>query len=187
MNTQILAQQNPAQRKMPAARIHGLVRSGALAGLAGGAAMAASSMLLASLYRLDVWFQWKAIASLAMGPAALAQFGFAALPVFAGLLIHLAVSVLLGVLIAFASRRLLRLPSDYGAPAVAGLVFGLMLWLLAFFALPAIAPVMAGVYAPAFILQHIVYGTVASMVYATLHPQPYAAEARPAGLAAGAV
>jgi len=76
--------------------IGGLALDGAIAGLIGGAAMILSAALLAGAKGYDIWFQLKAIASLALGPDALAQAGFAAGPVLAGLAIHLAVAALLG-------------------------------------------------------------------------------------------
>ena len=69
---------------------------------------------------------------------------------------------------------MLRLPSDFGMPAVTGLVSGLMLWLAAYIRVPVLAPQLMGIYAPAFIIQHIVYGTVTGLVYSVLRPQPYA-------------
>lgn len=151
-----------------------LARDGAVAGFLGGVAMTTSAALLAVAYGYDVWFQLKAIGSLVLGPSAIAQAGFVAGPVLAGLLIHLVVSALLGALFGVVTRRVWRLPSDFGAPAVSGLVFGLLLWLIAYLALPVLLPQLMAVSAPAFILQHILYGTVASLAYAKLRPQPYA-------------
>jgi len=147
---------------------------GALAGLAGGLAMIGVAALLAASKGYDIWFQLKAVASLALGPAALAQAGFVAGPVLAGLLIHLAVAALLGALFGVVTRRVLRLPSDFGVPAVTGLALGLLVWLAAYLATPALAPYLMAVAAPAFILQHIVYGLVTGLVYSVLRPQPYA-------------
>jgi hypothetical protein len=152
----------------------GLGLGGALAGLVGGAAMTSVAGLLAEAYGYDGWFQLKMIASLVLGPSAVGQAGFAALPALVGLLLHLAVAALLGAIFGIVSRRILRLPSDFGLPAVSGLVFGLMLWLTAYLVAPAIAPQLMAIYAPAFIIQHIVYGTVTALVYSILRPQPYA-------------
>lgn len=52
----------------------------------------------------------KALGSLVLGPAAQAQAGFIAGPVFAGLLIQLVVAVLLGALFGIVTRRVWRLP-----------------------------------------------------------------------------
>jgi hypothetical protein len=147
---------------------------GALAGLAGGVAMWSGAALLAGSYGYDIWFQSKAIASLVLGSSAIAQAGFAAGPVLVGLLIHLAVSVLLGALFGIVTRRIFRLPTDFGVPAVTGLVFGLLTWLAAYVILPALGPQLMAVYAPAFIIQHIVYGTITGLVFGLLRPHPYA-------------
>jgi hypothetical protein len=147
---------------------------GALAGLVGGAAMTSVAALLAGSKGYDIWFQLKVIGSLVLGPSAVGQAGFAALPVLVGLAIHLVVAALLGALFGVVTRRILRLPSDFGMPAVTGLVFGLMLWLAAYAVVPMLAPQLMAVYAPAFIIQHIVYGTVTGLVYSVLRPQPYA-------------
>ncbi len=57
-----------------------------------------------------------------------------------GLLIQLVVAALLGALFESVTRRVFRLPSDYGMPALTGLVFGLLIWLAAYFAVPALIP-----------------------------------------------
>jgi uncharacterized protein DUF6789 len=75
-------------------------------------------------------------------------------------------------------RRVARLPSDYGVPEVAGLVYGLLIWLVAFFLIiPAVSPLLLQIYEPALIIQHLVYGAVAGLLYAVLRPQPYASMA----------
>jgi hypothetical protein len=147
---------------------------GALAGLIGGAAMTSVAALLAAAKGYDVWFQLKVIASMVLGPSAIGSAGFALIPVLVGLLLHLTIAALLGALFGIVTRRVLGLPSDFGMPAVSGLVFGLMLWLVAYAVVPALAPQLMAIYAPAFIIQHIVYGTVTGLVYSVLRPQPYA-------------
>jgi len=163
--------QPPAATPLPS--IVGL--GGALAGLAGGAAMIGSAALLATSYGYDVWFQLKVVASLALGPAALAQIGFVTIPVLVGLLIHLLVAAMLGAGFEVATRRWLRLPSDYGMSAISGLSFGLLTWLVAYLLVPAVAPYLMAVAAPAFIIQHLVYGTVTGVLLGKLWPRPYAA------------
>ena len=100
--------------------------------------MTAVAMVLAGWYGYDIWVPLKAIAGFVLGPSAMAQVGFMAGPVLLGLLIHLAVAALLGAVFGLVTRNVLRLPSDYGVPAVVGLVFGLLLWLVAFLAVPAL-------------------------------------------------
>jgi hypothetical protein len=148
---------------------------GALAGLAGGAAMIGSAALLATAYGYDVWFQLKVVASVLLGPAAHVTMGFDAIPVLVGLLVHLLVAAMLGAGFEIAAHRWLRLPSDYGMSAIGGLSFGLLIWLLAYLFVPMVAPYLMAVAAPAFIIQHLVYGTVTGLLFGTLWPQPYTA------------
>jgi hypothetical protein len=174
MNTLLMPNRSLIQRRAlsPAPTMLGL--GGALAGLTGGVAMMISAALLAGAKGYDIWFQLKAIASLVLGPSAIATTGFVAGPVLAGVLVHLAVAALLGALFALVTRRLFRLPSDVGVPAVTGLTYGLLIWLVAYLVAPALIPQLMVVAAPAFIIQHIVYGTLTSLVLAVLRPQPYA-------------
>ena len=174
MNADMIIKGQPAQRRLPAPPSDALGIGGAQAGFAGGIAMILSAALLAGVKGYDIWFQLKSIAGLVLGPSAIAQTGFVAGPVLLGLALHLALAALLGAIFAIGMRQGLRLPSDFGVPVVAGLVFGLLIWLGAFLALPAVLPQLIAVYAPAFIIQHIVYGTVTGLVYGLLRPQPYA-------------
>jgi hypothetical protein len=147
---------------------------GALAGLAGGVAMALVAALLAASMGQDIWHESKRIAAIVYGPAALAAPGFDLGPVLVGSLIHLVVSALLGALFAIITRRWLHLTSDFGTPVLAGLIYGLMIWMVAYFvALPVLNPALLDVYAPAFIIQHVAYGIVTGLVYMWLRPQPY--------------
>ena len=174
MNAQAIIKGQPAQRLLPAPHPDAFGMGGAQAGLAGGIAMILSAALLAGVKDYDIWFQLKSIAGLVLGPSAIAQAGFVAGPVLLGLAMHLALSALLGAIFAIGMRQVLRLPSDFGVPVMAGLVFGLLLWMGAFLALPTLLPQLIAVYAPAFIIQHIVYGTVTGLVYGLVRPQPYA-------------
>lgn len=174
MNAQPMITRRPAQR-LPTPQPDAWGMGGAQAGVAGGIAMILSAALLASAKGYDIWFQLKSIAGLALGPAAIGPAGFVAGPVLLGLAIHLALSALLGVIFAIGMRNILRLPSDFGVPLVAGLVFGLLLWLGAYLALPALLPRLIAIYAPDFIIQHIVYGTVTGLLYGLMRPHPYTA------------
>jgi len=147
---------------------------GALAGLAGGVAMAVVAALLSASMGQDIWHEPKRIAVIVYGPAALAAPGFDAGPVLVGTLIHLLVSALLGAIFGIVTRRWLHLTSDFGTPVMAGLVYGLLIWMVAYFvALPLFNPALLEVYTPAFIIQHVAYGVVLGLVYMWLRPQPY--------------
>jgi hypothetical protein len=149
--------------------------AGALAGICGGLAMAIIGALLTHVLDQDIWLQLKVVGSLVLGAPVAAQSGFVASAVIAGLLIHLVIAALLGVLFEIGIHRLARLPSDLGVPETAGLAFGMLVWLAAYFVvLPLLAPALLGIYAPALIIQYLVYGAVTGLAYALLRPQPYA-------------
>jgi uncharacterized YccA/Bax inhibitor family protein len=151
--------------------------NGAIAGLCGGVAMAVVAALLTRALDQDIWLQPKAIAGLVLGDASITA-GFAAVPVLVGTLIHLVVSALLGAIFEIVARRILRLPSDFGTPMLVGLVYGMLTWMAAYFVVvPVLRPQLLAVYAPAFIIQHIVYGMVTSIIYALLRPQPFTSAA----------
>jgi hypothetical protein len=146
---------------------------GALAGLAGGLAMAIVAALLSASIGQDIWHEPKRIAAVVYGPA-VASPGFELGPVLVGTLIHLLVSALLGAIFGIVTRRWLHLTSDFGTPVLAGLIYGLMIWMAAYFVvLPLLNPMLLEVYAPAFIIQHVTYGIVTGLVYMWLRPQPY--------------
>lgn len=176
MNTLSMTKGQALQRRAVTPRTTSSGMSGSLAGLVGGAAMIGGAMLLALAYGSDAWSQLKAVAGLALGPSAVAQAGFAAGPVLAGLLIGLALSALLGALFEVVTRQVLRLPSDYGAPAVTGLTFGLLIW-PAGYLVAALLPQVAPAFAPAFLIQYVIFGIVTGLALAALRPQPYAATA----------
>lgn len=144
---------------------------GALAGLGGGMAMVIVGMLLAAVLRQDVWLEPKQIAAVVYGPGAVAQPGFVAGPVLLGTLIHFITAAAAGALFGIVVRRWLKLPSDLGTPTLAGLAYGLLLWCVAYFVvLPVINPLLLDSYAPAFIIQHLVYGAVTGLLYTWLRP-----------------
>lgn len=146
---------------------------GALAGLGGGLAMAIVGMLFALALGQDAWLEPRQIGAVIWGAAAVAHIGFEAAPVLAGTVIHFFTSAAVGAIFGIVTRRWLRLPSDFGAPVLAGLVYGLLVWLVAYFvALPVVDPWLLDSYAPAFIIQHIVYGAVTGLLYAWLRPAP---------------
>jgi hypothetical protein len=147
---------------------------GALAGLGGGVAMAIVAALISASMGQDVWHESKRIAAIVYGEAALAQPGFAAGPVLVGTFLHLVVSALLGAAFGIITRRVLHLTSDFWTPVLAGLIYGMLVWLIAYFVvLPLTNPLLLELYAPAFIIQHVVYGLVTGMLYMWLRPQPY--------------
>ena len=147
---------------------------GAVAGLGGGLAMALVGAAIAAWMGHDIWLEAKQIAAVIYGPAAAAQPGFVAGPVIVGSLLHLIVSALCGAVFGIVTRRMLHLTSDFGTPVLAGLIYGLLLWMVAYFViLPIANPLLLNSYAPAFLIQHVVYGAVTGMLYTWLRPAPY--------------
>jgi len=178
MSISTISRSGRIDRRIVAAHADTLIGGGVLAGLGGGIAMAFVAALLTRALDQDLWLQPKAIASLVLGSSATAPAGFVAVPVLVGLLIHLSVAALLGALFAIGMRRIAQLPTDYGIPEVTGLVYGLLIWLAAYFVLlPHFTPTLLSIYASALIIQHLVYGAVTGLLYAFIRPQPYASMA----------
>ena len=61
----------------------------------------------------------------------------------------------LGALFTSVTRQVWRQRSDYGAPAVSGLVFGLVPWLVVYLAVSAFLAQLFAIAAPAFVIQYI--------------------------------
>jgi uncharacterized membrane protein YagU involved in acid resistance len=157
---------SPATRKIEIA--------GAVSGLIGGVAMAVVGALIATAMSTDIWLTPERIAALVFGPVAAATPGFDAAPVIVGSLLHLALSALFGAVYALLISKVLRVTTEYGAPVVGGLVYGLLIWLVAYFiVLPVLNPLLLDVYAPSFIIQNLVYGTVLGLVYMVVRPETY--------------
>ena len=54
------------------------------------------------------------------------------------------------------------------------LIYGMLIWMVAYFiVLPFLNPLLLQTYAPAFIVQHLVYGAVTGLFYRWLRPLPY--------------
>ena len=147
---------------------------GAIAGLIGGLAMALVGAIISAWLGGDIWLESKQIAAIVYGTAATAQPGFVAGPVLVGTLLHLIASAALGALFSIVIRRLLLLTSEFGMPLLTGMIYGMLIWLVAYFlVLPILNPVLMLTYAPVFIVQHLVYGSVTGLAYTWLRPQPY--------------
>ncbi len=146
--------------------------AGALAGIGGGLAMGLLAMAVAFFTPWgdrSIWLPINQIASTVMGAGVLGpQFNFPAALV--GLLIHFAVSAVLGIVFALIYHRLLRLPRQVGLPVVVGAVYGLGVWVLASVLLPVIAPAMAFAARPGFIAGQLVFGITTGVIYARLRP-----------------
>ena len=171
MHIPTLFHARPAARQVAKPLPNSIGLAGAIAGLGGGLAMTLIGALLTHALDQDRWLQLRAIAGIVLEPAVAEQAGFAAEPILVGALIHLAIAALLGALFEGAMRQITWLPNDATAE-LAGPVYGLLIWLLAFFVvIPGICPLLLQIYEPALIIQHLVYGAVTGLLYSVLRPQ----------------
>lgn len=144
--------------------------SGALAGLVGGVMMAIVGAILALAIGDDLWKAPKLIATFVVSPDTAATPGFLAGPVIIGSVIHLTLSALFGVGFGILTTRLWKMPLAYGAPMVFGFVYGLAIWLIAYFiVLPLLNPLILDIYAPSFLIQNLTYGISVGLAYGFLH------------------
>jgi hypothetical protein len=156
------------QRVSPLPDVIGL--GGAIAGIGGGIAMAIVGWLIALATGTDVWLTPKLIAVAAGGPEVVRP-GFELGPVFAGTIMHLIASAVLGAIFGIVTRRIMRLPSGFGIPLVSGFIYALAVWFVAYFmVLPFMNPALLTIYAPAFLIQNLTFGVVMGMIYAYLRP-----------------
>lgn len=154
--------------------------AGALAGLAGGLAMALVGALIAAGRGDSIWRTPKQIAAFLFGTSSLSNPGFDLAPVLAGSLLHIALSMVFGVAYAVIISRVLGVTTEYGAPVVGGLVYGLLIWMIAYFVVaPLFNPALLDAYAPSFIIQNLVYGTAVGLAYMALRPATFTFFARP--------
>lgn len=142
---------------------------GAIAGLGGGAAMMVVAAMLSVATGQDMWREPREIAAPFLGGVA-----NGAAAVLLGTILHFLTSGLLGAAFGILSRRVLRLPSDYGVPVLGGMLYGLLIWALAYFVVvPVLNPALLDTYGPSFVIQHLVYGMVTGLLYSQLRPAPY--------------
>jgi uncharacterized membrane protein YagU involved in acid resistance len=91
-----------------------------------------------------------------------------------GTVIHLGLSALFGLIFGFLSCRVLKLTTDFGLPLLTGMIYGMLIWMLAYFiVLPQLDSALLDTYVPAYIIQHIVFGIVTGLLYTFLCPCPY--------------
>ena len=153
---------------------------GAIAGFGGGLAMIVIAAMLSVATGGDVWREPREIAAPLVGIDS-------PIGVAVGTVLHFLTAGLLGGVFGIVKRRALRLPSDYGVPVLAGLIYGLMIWFVAYFlVLPVLNPALLDTYAPSFVIQHMVYGVVTGLIYSVLRPAPYARQQGDRTILAGA-
>lgn len=147
---------------------------GAVAGFLAGVVMVLLSPILSWINGVTIWEPPRLIAATVLGPAAMADTGFAAGPVLIGLILHLITSVVLGVIFGLIMHRVLHLTTDFGLPVYAGLVYGLVIFFIAYFLiLPTINPMLSDSAMGPLIAQNVVFGMCLGVLYLLVRPVPY--------------
>ncbi len=138
---------------------------GATGGLLGGIVMAMWAMIVLWLTGVGFWTPLNLIAHVIWRGAPLdATFSWGGLVL--GLIIHMMMSVALGLVLAAllnASARTLRSPL---VSAVIGMTYGIVVWLVAQYAIwPAVDEAAAEAFTPwVFAIGHLMFGVVAALV-----------------------
>jgi hypothetical protein len=147
--------------------------AGVIGGVIAGQSLSVLLMTVtALLLHMDVWVAPKMAYSLMAGPAAVRP-GFELGPVLAGLAIHLALSIVYGLVFASLAAGM---PMDRG---VLGALFGFSLYAVNLVILPALAPSWIGHLFPATpvlhgaaIVEHLVFGLVLAACYRAFRRLP---------------
>lgn len=130
-------------------------RGGPVAGIIAGIIMAIVSMLITAAMGMGFWLVPKMIAATFLGVDALVGGAGA---VILGVIVHLIVSAILGLIFAFLTPRIISASSDFGL----GIVFGVVVWaVMTFIVLPLINDVMRDRVALmpfAWFIEHLVFG-----------------------------
>jgi hypothetical protein len=111
-----------------------------------------------------------------LGANALAQSGFALVPVLVGALLYLAGAVLLGAIFGTLYRRGLHLTTEFGLPVYVGLVYGIITTLIGVSVLlPATNAVrfMSTATITPMLVQQLVFALCLGMFYTIIRPVPY--------------
>jgi uncharacterized membrane protein YagU involved in acid resistance len=147
---------------------------GAVAGFLAGAIMVVLSPILSVLNGITIWEPPRLIAATVLGSSALDSTGFAVGPVLVGLVLHMITSVVLGFIFGLVLNRVLHLTTDFGLPIYAGLVYGMLIFFVAYFViLPLVNPEFANYSMGPLIAQNVVFGIFLGIFYMMVRPKPY--------------
>lgn len=141
------------------------LRWGAVAGMIGGAVMAMFSMIAMWLDGSGFWAPLNLIAHTAWSEAPLdATFSGAAVAI--GLLIHMAVSMMVGATIALAFARVPLLRRTSITASLSGMMIGLVVWVVAQYVLwPLASEAAAQAFTPwIFAVAHAMFGVVTAAI-----------------------
>ena len=148
--------------------------AGATAGLLAGLLMIVLSPALSWLTGIGIWEPAKLIAVTVYGPSVTQTVGFVLGPVVTGTAIHIGTSVALGFAFGLVFHRALHLTTDFGTPLLVGLVYWLLIFVVAYaVALPAINPTLRGSIMAPFVAQNMVFGVSLGGFFTLLRPEPY--------------
>lgn len=155
------------------------LKRGALAGLGGGVVMAMWSMIALWLTGGGFWSPLNLIAhTLWRGAPLGTQFSGGALVL--GLVIHMMMSMVLGMVFAVGVRTISRLGASTATLTITGMMFGLVVWAVMQYGIwPAIDPAAAAKFTPwVFALGHLMFGAATALLTGTSparhrHPVPH--------------
>ena len=137
------------------------IKAGAIAGAIGGMVMAMFAMVALWLTDVGFWAPLNLIAHTAWSDAPLdGEFSGGAVAI--GLVIHMAISMMLGAAIAVVLSKMPKLNSSTVVAAITGMVIGLVAWVLVqYVAWPAIDQEAADAFTPwVFGAAHAMFGVV---------------------------
>lgn len=146
------------------------VIAGALSGLAAGATMGLTAVVVSLSHGFGLWAPFNDVAG-ALFPSIISQRNAINLQtIVVGVLIHFTISVLLGMLFTSLYSGIFKLTFDYGTPLMIGLAYSWIIWMMVRFVfLPLLS---SGVYeVPAFIIAHGVYGVTLGLAYPYIRRQ----------------
>ena len=148
--------------------------AGAVSGLLAGVVMVLLSPILSLLTGIGIWDPVKLIAATWYGPSVVETPGFVLEPVLIGTAIHFVTSLVLGFIFGLVFNRLFHLPTDYGMPLLVGMVYGILIFFLAYMlVLPVLNPALRDFYIAPFLAQNMVFGICVGVFFIFLRPRPY--------------
>ena len=137
--------------------------AGFQAGIGAGYAMGITAIVVSWVHNWGFWTPFNDVAG-AIFPALAVGVTFNPLSIVIGILIHFAISLLLGIGFAALYSGAFKLTFNYGIPVVIGLIGGFLTWIGArYVGLPLIDSLLYG--APAFLVAHLIFGAVMGLLY----------------------
>jgi hypothetical protein len=133
--------------------------------LAGTLFLAVEMFLLEAFGRGSIWDPVRLSASLAMGDQAVAKsVPFTADILVVGMLVHYVISIWYAVVLGLLIRKL-----KPGTAALAGAMYGVVLYFLHFYGLTGLYPWVANERSWIVVIPHVVFGMSAAWIYSHLH------------------